>query len=294
LVFCALLCVFGARVRAADNCIGAAPAAHGVSTLRLTLAGVPALVRIPHRVTKVPILLWHGFGPPGSAEELMQALPLDDVPAVKIYLGLPLFGARAPGPGEDSLAQRQSEDYGSRLFEPVVLGAVAELPAVVGDLRHRGCLGPRDPIGLFGFSAGGTAALVALIQRNVAVRAAVVINAPTGLDASIVALEHATQKSYVWTPHTREIAERSDAIRHADRIAAGTPALLVLQGADDTVVDPRGARLLEQALRPLYHQVGRDQRLQILLPAKVAHDWTQPQALSEVRPSVAGWFNSNL
>jgi hypothetical protein len=37
----------------------------------------------------------------------MEALPLDDVPAVKVYLGLPLFGARAPSGGPGELVQLQ-------------------------------------------------------------------------------------------------------------------------------------------------------------------------------------------
>jgi hypothetical protein len=41
-------------------------------------------------VTKPPIVLWHGLGPPASEGDLMSALPLDDVAAVKVYLGLPL------------------------------------------------------------------------------------------------------------------------------------------------------------------------------------------------------------
>jgi hypothetical protein len=75
-----------------------------------TLAGVPAIVNVPEQVTKPPILLWHGFGPPASESELRRALPLDEVPAIKVYLGLPLFGARAPKAGEKSLAERQHED----------------------------------------------------------------------------------------------------------------------------------------------------------------------------------------
>lgn len=294
LILCVLLCIFAPRIRAAERCAGAAPAVDGVSTLRLTLGGVPAIVRVPSVTSKTSIVLWHGFGPPASEDDLMRALPLDDVPAVKIYLGLPLFGARAPKSTQQSLAQRQAEDYGSRLFEPVVLGAAEELPAVVRELRRKGCLGRHDPIGLFGFSAGGTAALMALIQRKVAVRAAVVINAPTGLNASIDALEHATKKSYAWTPHTREVAARSDAILHAADIAAGDPAVLIIQGTEDTVVNAHGAASLVEALRPFYRRKSQEQRLKIVLAPSVAHDWTKPEALVEVRSAVAEWFNSYL
>jgi hypothetical protein len=73
----------------------ASRAADDVMTVQTTLAGVPAILRIPKVVRKRPIVLWHGLGPPASESELMKALPLDDVPSVKVYLGLPLFGARA-------------------------------------------------------------------------------------------------------------------------------------------------------------------------------------------------------
>ena len=70
----------------------------GERIVSTVLAGVPAILRIPAQAQKPPIVLWHGFGPPASEQALMQALPLDEVPAVKVYLGLPLFGKRAPPP----------------------------------------------------------------------------------------------------------------------------------------------------------------------------------------------------
>src|SRR5579859_3406137 len=75
-------------------CAGPSPVGYPVVT-RTTLAGVPAILRIPEHIRKPPIILWHGFGPPASEETMMDALPLDEVDAVKVYLGLPLFGARA-------------------------------------------------------------------------------------------------------------------------------------------------------------------------------------------------------
>ena len=78
--------------------------------VRTTLGGVPALVRLPSGLIRhAPIVLWHGFGPPESEAELMTALPLDDAPALKIYLGLPLFGERAPADGMKEVVRRQAE-----------------------------------------------------------------------------------------------------------------------------------------------------------------------------------------
>lgn len=276
------------------SCTGISAPIGDVSTSQVTLGGVPAILRVPRVVTKPPIVLWHGFGAPASESALMKALPLDAVPAVKVYLGLPLFGARAPAAGEETVAQRQAQDYGSRIFAPVVLGAARELPAVVEALRQKKCLGRNEGIGLFGFSAGGAAALIALIERNVPVRAAVVINAPVGLNASIDAWERATKRQYAWAPLTRELAERTDAIQHAAQIASGTPALLLIHGADDTVVTPKGAMSLGEALLPFYQRAGNDGRLRVTLAPGVSHDWTEPQALSDLRLTVANWFNTYL
>ena len=114
--FVALLVVLLARV--APNAHGASDAheeldcergsAEATTTVATSLNGVPALVRIPRRIERAPIILWHGFGPPASERALMEALPLDDVAAIKVYTGLPLFGQRAPEGGMQELARRQS------------------------------------------------------------------------------------------------------------------------------------------------------------------------------------------
>src|SRR5690349_19595929 len=141
-----------------------------------TLGDTPALVRIPAKITHSPILLWHGFGPPASEQALMEALPLDEVPAVKVYLGLPTFGSRAPAGGAKELARRQQQDLATLVFEPAVMGAAKELPAVVRALEEHGCLKRGQGIGLFGFSAGGAAVLYALAERDVQIAAAVTLN----------------------------------------------------------------------------------------------------------------------
>jgi dienelactone hydrolase len=282
---------------AADfSCAANGESADDVVTVRTTLAGVPATLRVPKTIRKPPIVLWHGLGPPAGESELMKALPLDDVPSVKVYLGLPLSGARAPSDGAESLARRQAEDYASRLFKPVVVGAAQELPTVLRTLREKKCLAPTDAIGLFGFSAGGTAVLLALTEPGVPVRVAITVNAPTGLSAAIDAMERSTKRQYVWTESARQLAERSDSIRRAAQIASGDPplALLLFHGADDTIVAPTGAMSLRGALQPYYQRSGNDQRLKLVIASGVSHNWTEPQTLQELRASVADWFNRYL
>ena len=266
-----------------------------VATVETTLAGVPAILRLPKSVTKAPIVLWHGFGPPASEAALMEALPLDDVPAIKVYLGLPLFGKRAETGGVEALKRRQDADVAMQVFEPVVAGAAKELPSVVAALQADGCMKAGEPIGLFGFSAGGAAALFALAERNVPIGATVVLNASTGLTASIAAYEHATATKYAWSDAARELARRMDAPGRAGDIAAGhpPPAVLIVQGTADATLTPGLATALHQALSPLYS--GADaKREQLMLLDGVTHNVTDAASIGDLRRRIGGWFDRYL
>src|SRR5262245_57576341 len=60
------ICGVGAAAATQTPCAVAGQSRDGVTTTRTTLGGVPAILRIPAQVTKPPIILWHGFGPPAS------------------------------------------------------------------------------------------------------------------------------------------------------------------------------------------------------------------------------------
>lgn len=278
------------------SCTRAASPDQSIATVTTQLAGVPAVLRIPKVVGRPPVVLWHGYGPPASERALMDALPLDELPAIKVYLGLPLFGARAPPDFVKELSRRQQKDFASLLFEPSVMGAARELPAVIESLREHGCMKPDDRIGLFGFSAGGAAALIALMHREVPISAVVTLNASTGLNASVQALEGFTKQPYKWTPHARQIAESSDAVLHAAQIASGNPppALLIVHGADDKTIAPEIALALHAALLPYYRQAGYEQRLRVSIPPGVAHGWLNAQDIEDLRRLIAQWFAQHL
>ncbi len=262
----------------------------------ITLDGVPALVRIPETTTLAPIFLWHGFGPPASERALMEALPLDGVPAIKVYLGLPMFGRRMHPRGMEELVERQQKDVGLLVFEPVVMGAANELRNVAGALIEAGCLDPDEGVGLFGFSAGGASTLLALADRKVNVKAAVILNASTGLSASVAAFERATGQRYTWTPASRELADRSDAQKRAADIASGTPppALLIIHGKQDQMAPPELAVDLYEALRPRYEQAGVQSRLQLALVSDMAHAWIGTSAAEQLRAQISQWFRQHL
>jgi dienelactone hydrolase len=264
-----------------------------VATRETRLAQVPALLRAPPKVTQPPILLWHGFGPPASERALMEALPLDDVPALKVYLGLPLFGNRQPAGGREEMARRQAEDLGRLVFKPVVVGAAQELPQVIAAMEQLSCLRSGEKIGLFGFSAGGAAVLLSLAEGNAPIATAVVVNASTGLTASVQAYERATKQEYKWSGYTRDLALRTDAVQRAVDIARNHPALLILQGSDDAMLTSRDAVALRDALAPLYKSPRDEPRLRLTLVDGLSHGWADSAHAAEVRSSIANWYNAS-
>ena len=289
----ALVVSANAAAGEAFSCRTLVPHRDATITAETMLAGVPAIVRVPATVTKAPIVLWHGFGPPASEAALMDALPLDDVPAVKVYLGLPLFGKRAEPGGVEALKRRQETDVALQVFEPVVAGAAKELPSVLRALQADGCAKSGERIGLFGFSAGGAAVLYALAERDVPIGTAVVLNASIGLSASVAAYERATGKGYVWSDAARDLAKRTDAVGRADAIATGHPALLIVQGTSDAMLTPELAKSLDAALAPLYAARDAD-REQLMLLDGLSHNVTDAAGIDDLRRRIGGWFNRHL
>ena len=139
-------------------------------------------------------------------------------------------------------------------------------------------------------SAGGAAALLALAERKVRIDTVVVLNASTGLNASVRAFERATGKQYAWSPYTRELAHRTDAIERAADIAGGRPALLLIHGREDPVLDPGSAVALHDALAPWYDKNGDAARLEVTLVEGLPHAWTESPHAAELRRSIAAWF----
>lgn len=294
----ASLCVAGNALSATQHdsdieslCLGSDDSRNEIVTVATRLASVPALLRVPRKISMPPIVLWHGFGPPASERALMEALPLDDVPAIKVYLGLPRFGAREQAGGREDMVRRQAEDLGRLVFEPIVVGAAQELPSVVTALQQLSCLRARDKIGLFGFSAGGAAALFALAEGKTPIETAVVVNASIGLTASVQAYEQATKKQYTWSEHTRELARRTDAIRRAADIARDRPALLIVHGKGDAMLSSKNVVALHDALAPYYRKAHDEQRLRLTLVDGLSHGWADSEHAGELRLAIADWFN---
>jgi hypothetical protein len=67
-------------------------------------------------------------------------------------------------------------------------------------------------------------------------------------------------------------------------------ALLLIHGADDVILTPRGAESLYHVLLPYYRRNDEAARLQLVVEPGLAHDWMKAQSADDLRRSVASWF----
>jgi len=230
----------------------------------VTLAGVPALIRRPSQMAAgtAPVLLWHGIGPPGDAKTLMDTFPLDDLKTVKVYLDLPMFGARLPSAGKPELRRRIAEDYPGSIFGPVIIKALQELPSVL-DIIAKRWPSMRREVSLFGFGDGGLAALLAVFENFTSIQAVVTLNAPPSLYEAATALERIMELTFHWTEGTRTLAGWADVAGRVEELdlLPTLPALLILHGEKEERFGKRVATNLENVLRPIYHRRGHDPSL---------------------------------
>lgn len=284
----------------------------------LDLAGVPLLLRPPaNRERHTPLVLfWHGFGSPKGEADLAEAFPLEHVEAWKAYLGLPLFGQRSVGVEE--LMRRQMEDYVLQLLLPVVEQAVQELPKVVEGLRSHCDLDSNTSLGLFGFSAGGLAALLTLVESHLPIQAVVLASVTKDLSAAVATYERFTQSSYQmlkeqypglkpeyeWSSESEAARNRLDFVAHSKEIVQREPlpALLFVHGAQDEAFNLGDVKILHDALKTQYQQLAHPERLSLKVFQHLRHaidvasnsSPEQQADIVEMERVVADWFKQYL
>lgn len=218
-------------------------------------AGVPYLAFSPAAgIGRAPlVLVFHMMDPPRSERAMAAALPMEALPAWRVYLGLPMFGARMPKGGPDEIMRLGYEDALMNLIAPVVERAAAELPAAVAALREQLPVN-EGPIGLVGGSAGGAAALLALAETQVPVAAVGLVNPAARATPVIEVGERMFGVAYPWNEARRAQADRLDFVRRADEIAAREPQppVLIVVGEDDDEAFPAATRNLRDALAARY------------------------------------------
>lgn len=198
-----------------------------------TAAGVPFLALPPagERADAPAVVAWHLLDPPRSETAFAAALPLAGLEAWRIYLGLPLTGARLPAGGFDELGRLGYEDAVLNLHGPVSAQAAAEFGPAFTELRDRLAFG-NGPVGLLGGSLGAAVAQQVVAEQLVDVAASVLVSPLVQLRPAVEALGRGYGVEYEWTPASLEVARRLDFVGRADEVAA-CPATLLVVGADD-------------------------------------------------------------
>lgn len=204
------------------------------------------------------IVAWHLNDPPRSAAAMASALPLNAVAAWRVYLDLPMHGARQLPGGLEEFMRLGYQDAVLKAFEPQVTQAANEFPAVLAELRRQ--LPVADaPIGVVGASVGALPAQLVIAGQAAKVSAAALISPVIQLAEVVAANERRFAVTYPWTDASREVAARFDFVEHADQIAAcdPQPAVLLVTGADDDPAFPLQAQRLHDELRRRYDDPAR-------------------------------------
>ncbi|WP_199434532.1 alpha/beta hydrolase [Qaidamihabitans albus] len=252
-------------------------------------AGVP-FVALPPRNGTGPaplVITWHLMDPPCTEDAMAAALPLADVPAWRVHLGLPFFGSRMPEGGFEAIFGLAAEDYVQKLFEPVVTQAAREFPAALAELRTKLSIA-EGPVTVVGGSAGGAVALLLLAETGLDLGAAALISPVVQLGPVVAAGEREHGVIYPWTETSRAVADRFDFVRRAGELP--DVPLLVVSGADDDIAFREPARLLcerlgERAMLATIEGMGHG----IAEPPGVEPAPQTPQA-AEVDTRITGWL----
>lgn len=266
-------------------------------------AGVPYLALPPaeDRDRAPLVVAWHMMDPPRSEAAMAAALPLKGVPAWRVYLGLPMFGARAPSGGPEEVMRLGAEDFVLNLFEPVVEQAAAEAPAAVAALRKQL---PTDdgPVGLVGGSAGGAVALLVLAQGELPVAAAALVNPVVHVAPVVAAGERTYGVTYTWSDESRAIADRLDFVDRAADFGKREPQppVLLVSGAKD---DPEMRQAVEGLRDALVGHYAEPSRVGFVSVPGLAHALAEEPGMEpapqtpeakQVDEAVADWFGRHL
>lgn len=293
-------------------------------TKLFNILGIPTVVHPPANPNDPAplIILWHGFGIPSSEEMLAQTLPLKDVQAWKAYLELPLFGHLMKTNSLEELMQRQLEDYTLQLLLPTIEPAVQKLPEIVRELQAELGIDEREEIGIFGFSAGGIATLLTLIESSVPITTAVITGVTKDLTSAIDMVERNTQqnyqtlkeqyswleerhKQYNWTETSRNAQQRLNFVARAGEIIQRQPipAILLVHGVQDETLTLQDVETLYTALASHYERVDQENRIFLKTFEHLKHQLDfeaaennpqMQQDLNELQKVIATWFDRHL
>ncbi|GAA2814075.1 alpha/beta hydrolase [Saccharopolyspora taberi] len=195
-------------------------------TITGTAADVPFTALPPADGGSAPLIVtWHMLDAPRSDAAFAAALPMHDLPAWRVHLGMPMCGARMVDGSTDAIVELFSTDPLMSFLHPFVRQATEEFPAALASIRAQ--LPVDDgPIGVLGGSLGGAVALRVLAETGTPVFAGAVVNAAIRI-RSVVDL---FPGEYAYDAESGKIADSLDFVTKADAITA---PLLVVSGEQD-------------------------------------------------------------
>ena len=170
------------------------------------------------------VIAWHLLDAPRTDAAFAAALPLNELPAWRVYLGLPMCGARSAPNGQQAIVDLAREDIVLRYIDNLVRQAADEFPAALAAVREQ--LGIAEgPIAVVGGSLGGAVASLVLAESPVPIAAGALLNAGIRARSIATLVEQGLGAPYIWTDASREAADRLDFVARAGEITA--PVLVV-------------------------------------------------------------------
>jgi pimeloyl-ACP methyl ester carboxylesterase len=221
-----------------------------------TAAGVPFTALPPSAEVSGPapvVIAWHMIDSPRTDAAFAAALPLAGVPAWRVYLGMPLCGARMVDGSMDAVIERARRDAMLAYVDPMVRQAALEFPAALAELRERLGL-DTSRMAVVGGSLGGAVALTILATREIPVLAAALVNPAVRARSVVGLVEGLTGEPYQWNDESNQAADQLDFVARSGEIAAreAQVPLLLVSGEEDYPSLRADADDLAGALRGQY------------------------------------------
>jgi pimeloyl-ACP methyl ester carboxylesterase len=193
------------------------------SAITGTAAGVPFTALPPTGGGPAPLLItWHMLDAPRSDAAFAAALPMNNLAAWRVHLGMPMCGARMVNGSTDAVVELMQQDPLMLYLHPFVQQASEEFPAALASVRTQL---PVDggPIGLLGGSLGGAVALKVLAETDIPITAGAIVNAAVRM-RSVVDL---FPGDYPYDAASAQAADNLDFVAKANLIADRAPLLIV-------------------------------------------------------------------
>jgi dienelactone hydrolase len=224
-----------------------------MDTITGTAAGVPFTALPPAGGTDAPaplMVTWHMLDAPRTDAAFAAALPMSDLPAWRVHLGMPMCGARMVDGRVDAVVELIREDPLMAFLAPFVHQAADEFPAALAALRDQ--LPVDDgPIGVLGASLGGAVALEVLTTQRIPISAVALVNPAVRLRSVVGVIESSFGQAYVWNAEAQRTADGLDFVARAAAVTSQPPLLLVSGELDHPALRIDAVSLVD-ALRERY------------------------------------------